>query len=86
MKLKKKKNSDIDINLADKDGKTPHYAANWSHNESTVRLLLDRSDKDINLADKDGKTPLHYAAGKSNNESTVRLLLDRSDIDIQSGR
>ncbi|KAF8463355.1 ankyrin repeat-containing domain protein, partial [Kalaharituber pfeilii] len=54
--------SDIDINLADKDGKTPLHCAVERRSKSTVRLLLDHSDIDINLADKDGKTPLHYAA------------------------
>jgi ankyrin repeat protein len=63
-----------DVNINDKDGKTPlHYACGYNGCESIVSLLLEKG-ADIEAKDKSGWTPLHEASMKGH-ESIVSLLL-----------
>ena len=69
-----------DINLADKNGKSPlHFASKFERAETVrvVKLLLD-AGADFNRTDDDGKTPLHFASQRKRAETVrvVKLLLD----------
>jgi ankyrin repeat protein len=55
--------SGVNVNLADRHGRTPlHYACNDGLFEFTV--LLVKNGADVNLADNDGRAPMFYACFK----------------------
>ena len=70
----------VDVNVRDKDRRTPlHVASNYGELE-IVRLLLDH-DADANAKDADGESPLHSVSSSTHkpqdNVHTARLLLGR---------
>ncbi len=70
-----------DVNVANKDGRTPLYlAAAYGHVEC-VRLLQAAPGIDVNKADNDGWTPLIWAAWEGHVEC-VRLLQAAPGIDV----
>ena len=56
-----------DINLQDKDGRSPFFYCLNNINDNVVKLLLSLgSKKDLRLKDSFGITPLHIAATNKN--------------------
>jgi ankyrin repeat protein len=75
---------EVDVNVLDKNGKTPlHWAAGRRGYDSIVKLLLEKG-VDVNVLDKNGWTPLHYTA-ESGEYTTVKLLLKKgADVNAQT--
>ncbi|KAH6910107.1 ankyrin repeat-containing domain protein [Coprinopsis sp. MPI-PUGE-AT-0042] len=63
-----------DIQLADKDGRTPLSWASSGGDEETVKILLACPGTDINQVDNYGRTPLSWASEHSQ-EGVVKVLL-----------
>lgn len=64
------------VNVLDRDNKTPlHYAAT-NGNEKSIELLIKKGAK-IDAKDSNQKTPLHYAAEWGNSKS-VELLINNN--------
>lgn len=66
----------VDLNVKDRDGKTPLHCAATSGQYSCMKLLIDHS-ADVDAMDEEGKKPLHYAIQADNSECT-KLLLQHS--------
>jgi len=62
------------VNVRDKDGRTPLHGAVGSGDEDVATLLV-ASGADVNAADNNGRTPLHAAARRGSTD-VVRLLID----------
>ena len=72
---------DIDVNLADSDGRTALYCAVDNSNPQCMNLLLEAPDIDVNKAANNGETPL-YRAVESEKPNAVKALLEVSGIDV----
>ena len=72
---------DIQVNLPDKDGVTPLFAASALGEDGCVKLLLNHRDIQVNLPDKDGETPLYRACFRGRLESVLQLL-KRLDVQV----
>ena len=69
----------LDVNVKDKDGRTPLMYACKSGNQKFVETLLNRSASP-NVSDNDGKTPLMIAISEpwlGEHTDIVQLLLNR---------
>ena len=74
-----------DINLPDKDGRTPLYEAidNENIDLEVIELLL-KHGADINLQDEDGNTTLHEAVVNGNREVIELLLKHGADVNLHT--
>ena len=71
-----------DVNIQDKDGRTPLHWCAREGNENLCRLLLEHN-ADVNIQEKHGFTALHWCAFRGY-ENLFRLLLERNaDVNIQ---
>ncbi len=75
------KHPHIDVNRADKEGRTPLHAAADYGRADVLRELLNFPVIQANVSDSRGRTPLHEAA-ESGSAECVRLLLQNGSIDI----
>jgi ankyrin repeat protein len=77
----------VDVNLANKDGKTPLLTACWQGKAECVAMLLDKAGDrvDVNLADKYGATPL-FAACYEDQAECVAMLLDKASDRLDVNR
>ncbi|KAI6773002.1 hypothetical protein HG530_003960 [Fusarium avenaceum] len=66
--------SGADVNLKDKDGRTPIFYAVWSGNVEIVQRLV-KEGASINIRDILGVTPVTYAVSNGNHE-VVKILLE----------
>ncbi len=66
----------LDVDLADRDGRTPLHFATLKTQRAAARLLLEHGAA-IDRADSEGKTVLHLAAEKDDPQ-LLRLLLARA--------
>ena len=71
--------SDINLNTADKSGRTPFSWAAGSRCSRIVGALLEQNDINYGSADKSGRTPFSWAA-ESGCEEIVRMLLGQNDV------
>ena len=74
------KNGKADINIADKNGRTPVSYAVENNRPEVLNFLLT-SGANPNLQDKNGVSPLMNASAK-NLQECQKILLHRKDIDI----
>ncbi|KAL7302866.1 hypothetical protein TKK_0004098 [Trichogramma kaykai] len=65
----------LDLNVQDKQGRTPLHLALHSGNKRPTQILLRRG-ADTKLGNKDGSTPLHVICEKNNGEELAKMLLD----------
>jgi len=73
--------ADIDVNIADRDGKTPLFVAITSRdNPECIRMLLAHDGIDPNKANGEGRTPL-YNCCTLNCPESIRVLLSHDRID-----
>ncbi|KLU83540.1 hypothetical protein MAPG_02597 [Magnaporthiopsis poae ATCC 64411] len=72
--------SQVDVNSKDGDGRTPLSIAAEKGNWSIVDLLIER-EANIYLADSNGQTPLWVAAEKGHRDLVGLLLGNGADID-----
>ena len=63
-----------DINIKNKDGKTPLHISILTEKPSLIKKLIKRG-ADINIKDKEGKTPIDLAQEIAGNESRVTSIL-----------
>ena len=73
------KRSDVNLNIADEDGRTPLSLAAGGGCWEIVEMLLKRSDVNLDMADKSGRTPLSWAV-VNKQEEIVHMLLERNDV------
>ena len=73
----------LDVNMADKRGKTALLAACYDGYETIVSMLLGHEHIQVNKADHNKKSPLMAACGKSF-IGVVKLLLNMDDIHINA--
>jgi ankyrin repeat protein len=64
-KVKDFVNKGADINIKNKDGKTPLHIAVENNYEDIIKFLLENK-ADVNVKDNEGNTPLHIAIKKGN--------------------
>lgn len=64
----------MDVNVRDKDGRTPIYWAILNQRVEAVKLLLTRK-ADLTVADRTGQTPL-ACAKEASNQAIIKLLTD----------
>ena len=77
--------SDIQVNLAGHDGRTPLHVACQMGDVDVVRQLLSHADIQVNLTHQGGGTPLYVAVALCKTEGhvdVVRQLLSRTDIQV----
>ena len=67
---------EVNINTADRDGKTPLCVAAWNGHLNVVKLLLKNIRTDVNKSDMVGRTPLHLASHRGHGEIVEALLKD----------
>ena len=77
------RDSRIDINAVDSQGRTPLSYSASHHDLSPLTMLLQHQNIDINVADSCGQTALFHAA-KAGNEKAAKLLLMRPDIEANA--
>jgi hypothetical protein len=83
VKLLLEKDTDVEADSKDWDGRTPLSWAAGSGHEAVVKLLLARPDVGANSKDWDGQTPLSWAAERGH-EAVVKLLLAWPDVEADS--
>ncbi|ETK79448.1 hypothetical protein F441_14997 [Phytophthora nicotianae CJ01A1] len=66
--------SDIQVNVADHEGKTPLLHAVLLENYAFVQVLIE-AGTDVNIYDQDGHTPL-FVASQVQSENLVKVLLE----------
>ena len=72
-------NTNLDLTVKARDGRTPLMIAAYWGNNSGVSMLLEKSGVDqVCAVDSSFSTALHYAAERGN-ASTVRLLLEANE-------
>jgi ankyrin repeat protein len=71
----------VEVDLKDKDGRTPLLWAAEKGHEAVVKLLLDTGQVEVDLKDHSGQTPLLRAA-ENGHEAVVKLLLDTGQIEV----
>ncbi|WP_145971879.1 ankyrin repeat domain-containing protein [Wolbachia endosymbiont of Cimex lectularius] len=78
------KEGNADVDLQDKNGKTPLHRATGRKGEhiQVVAILLQEKAK-VNLQDKEGKTSLHYAAENEYTQIAEALLKKGADVNVQ---
>jgi len=77
-----------DVNVRDKNKRTPLHVAVGGNKVKMVELLLNKG-ANVHLADEVGCTPLHFAAMMKNNDRTevVKLLLNKgASVDVKDSR
>ncbi len=72
-----------DVNIKNKDGKTPLHIAVENNYEDIVKLLLQKN-ADVNAKDNNGNTPLHIAVEKGNYFVIKELLKAGADKNIKN--
>jgi ankyrin repeat protein len=78
--------SNADINLEDKRGRTPLLWATQEGHETIVSELLASAGVDVDHPDPDGRAPLSHAAELGRGE-VIQLLLDsNADINLEDKR
>ncbi len=65
----------IDVNLVDKDGRTPLLLAVEKEYTKIVKLLMRIRDIDINMKDRYGRTVLQIARSRRDRVITVLLIM-----------
>lgn len=75
----------INVDLQDKDERTPLYLAAEKGKMEIVEALLDKGSNCIDLPDKYGHTPL-YIAADNNHHKVVRALLEKGANPLVKGR
>jgi len=74
------KHESVDVNLTDKDSRTPLSWAAEKGQPTIIRELLKHKSADPNLTDKDGRTPLLWAT-VSGHSSVVQTLQKHKSVD-----
>mgnify|MGYP000241026532 CR=1 FL=1 len=74
--------SGIDINIEDKDGRTPLIYGTIENNDELVRILIEKGSN-VNKQDSNGLAPLHFAVQKYNIAIANILIENVAQIDIQ---
>jgi hypothetical protein len=75
------KESLMDVNAKDSDGRTPLSWAVEHGYEAIVKLLLETGQVEVNLKDNEGQTPLSLAAWRGH-EAVVKLLLETNQVEV----
>ena len=70
------------LDLADRNGRTPLFAAAFAGQSDAVALLL-ASGAALDASDRSGRTPLHAAAGKGHAEVVALLLSQGAAVDAR---
>lgn len=70
-----------DVNIKNKDGKTPLHIAIENKHCDCVKILLASQKINLNATDNERKTPLHYAVEK-NDIASLRLLIHCTGVDF----
>ncbi|KAF1997425.1 ankyrin, partial [Amniculicola lignicola CBS 123094] len=74
----------LDVNAADRWGRTPLLAAiRNGHQDVIVLLMLHPNTTDVDRPDKDGYTPLAEAI-RSGHDDVVEYLLARNDVSLKA--
>ncbi|XP_062615008.1 uncharacterized protein LOC134276729 isoform X3 [Saccostrea cucullata] len=73
--------SNIDINIPDKDGITPLHTACLGIFSNVIEMLL-RNEAQVNLLDKDGRTPLHVVCLNGNSKVLMLLIQNGGNVNI----
>jgi len=71
-----------DLNVRDKEERTPLHACAYAGGTAVVQALLERGI-DVNVADRSGETALHMAARKLNPDVCRMLLENGADPNAQ---
>lgn len=79
--LKKNKTIDRNIDLQDKEGKTPLMCAILERSDEGVELLL-QEEPDLDIQDKDGKTALMLAIARNEIEMVELILQHNPQIHL----
>ena len=86
VKIRSLLESGVDINIRDKQERTPLHTAIDQKKNQIVKLLLEKN-ADVNLIDKMGDTPMHLAV-KTGQLKVVELLIEKgadvNAVDAQS--
>ena len=79
---------EVDVNLPDKDGRTPFSHAAAKGRSDIVQLLLGAAGIDVDVKDKLGRTTFAWACynylGDIRKEETLKLLANTGNIDLNS--
>jgi hypothetical protein len=71
----------INVDLKDKNGRTPLSLAAGNGHEAVVKLLIETGKVDVDSKDKYGQTPLSWAASNGH-EAVVKLLVETGKVDV----
>jgi len=71
------------VNIKDKDGKTPLHIAVENNYEDIVKVLI-QNNADVNIKDNNGNTPLHIAIMNGNEFIIKELLKAKADKNIKN--
>jgi ankyrin repeat protein len=70
----------VDVNVQDKEGRTPLFIALISESDEAIQILLNQPNINIALKDTDGLAPVNIAAQSSPN--MLRLLLKHETMNV----